>query len=346
MTHPADQAYLRTRLAILRGRLRGEEALNALMGLPPAALLESFGLQPGAGLARDRLLAGFEQSLLQLWLDELTTLLRPLRGPAREILMQWARRYELFNLKALIRGKLNGMPAALIRESLFRLPAFLALDHERLLQSDNVEELLLRLDDTPYRSLAHQARRRFAENQDPFLLDATLDQYFYTELSHRLRPLEEPDRAAMGELIGRIVDRHNLIWMLRYRYNYALPPAQAFFLSIDHGFRIGRARLARLVEAPSLERFLEGLPGAIREILGGATRILVIEARLKADLAAYAGRLLRQSPSVIAAVFAFLILRYYEINGLFAIVQARIAGLDDAILREALHPEIREAAWS
>ncbi|MBU0498938.1 MAG: V-type ATPase subunit [Gammaproteobacteria bacterium] len=344
MTHAADQAYLRTRLAIMRGRLRGEEELNALIDLPPATLLEGFGLHSPGGLGQERLLVSFEQSLLQLWLDELTTLLRPLRGPAREILMQWARRYELFNLKALIRGKLNGMPAAAIRESLFRLPAFLALDHERLLQTDNLDELLRRLDNGPYGSLARQARRRFAENQDPFLLDATLDQYFYTELSHRLHSLEGEDLAAMTALIGRIVDRHNLIWMLRYRYNYALSPAQAFFLAIDHGFRIGRSRLARLVEEPSLEQFLAGLPDSICGILGGATRILVIEARMKSDLAAYADHCLRHGTSIIAAVFAFLILRYYEINDLFAIVQARMAGLDDDILREALHPEIREAA--
>lgn len=344
MSYAADQAYLRTRLAILHGRLRSEVQWRVLIRTPAEELLAGFGLHTETGLAQERLLDSFEQSLLQLWLDELTVLLRPLRDPQREILLQWARRYELFNLKALIRGKLNGLPITRIRESLFRLPPFLSLDHERLLQTDDVGELLRRLDNTPYRSLAHQARRRFEENQDPFLLDATLDQHVYTLLVRRLRLLEGADFEAMTGLIGRMVDRRNLVWMLRYRYNYAIPPDQAFFLSIDHGFRVSRSHLAKLVEASSIEQFLDGLPESVKGILAGAQGIVLIESRLKSELAEFAERLLRQGSSAIASVFAYLILRFYEISQLFAIVQARVAGLDDRLLHQALHVESLEVA--
>ena len=344
MNRAADQAYLRTRLAIMYSRLLGPDEIEVLIELPIDALLERLHLQVASELPRERLLDRFEQALLQVWLDEMSTLLRPLHGAQREILVQWARRYELYNLKALIRGKLSGQPAKEIRESLFRLPGFLSLDHDELLQTDDIAELLRRLDQTPYRSIAHQAQRRFAERRDPFLLDATLDQHFYTELSRRVPSLDQTDRSEMNEMIGRIVDRHNIIWMLRYRYNYSLGPAEALYLSIDHGFRLSHQRLARLIESAGPEEFIEDLPEQLNQILKGAGNFVGIEARLQADIAAYADRVLQRSPSAVAAVFAYLILRYYEIKTLFAIAHSRIVGLDNKILREALHPDQKEAA--
>jgi len=344
MTQSADQAYLRTRLAIMRSRLFSQSEIEALTELSLDALLKRLDLQVARELPHEHMLDRFEQGLLQIWLDELSTLLRPLHGAKRNILVQWARRYELFNLKALIRGKLSGQPVKEIRDSLFRLPGFLSLNHDRLLQTDDVADLLRQLDHTPYGSIAHQAQRRFAEHQDQFLLDASLDQFFYTELSRHISSLEPTDQGEMNEMVGRIVDRHNIVWMLRYRYNYSLSPAEALYLSIDHGLTLGKAERTILAEQPSFETFLEHLPETLKNQLKGVDNIVQVESRLKQDLAVYANRVMRFSPSIVAAVYSYLILRYYEINALFAIVHARLMGLDNKLLFEALQPDRREAA--
>ncbi|MEO5342905.1 MAG: V-type ATPase subunit [Gammaproteobacteria bacterium SHHR-1] len=338
MILPADQAYLRTRLSIMHSRLLSPEQLEQLIGLPPKELLASFHVEPGGERSASRQMQQFEQDMLQVWLDEMGALLRPLNGPAREVLVQWARRYELLNLKALIRGKLAGLSRAEISASLFQLPGFLSLDHERLLHTEDVSELLRRLDGTPYQSIARQAQRRFLERQDQFLLDAALDQYFYTEMLRHTYPLDEPDRSQMQALLGRVIDRHNLVWMLRYRYTYGLSPAQAQYLSIERGYRLSSNRLGRLLNQASIGEFLAGLPPRLRQICGPSEDILLIESHLVHHLRQFTQAFFQHSPSIVAVALAYLILRFLELGQLYAIVQARMLGLSDRLLREALNP--------
>jgi V/A-type H+-transporting ATPase subunit C len=344
MILPASQAYLRTRLSILHQRLKKPEDIESLIQLPADRLLAQFHIEPGGKASNSLLMQQFEQKMLQVWLDEIAALLRPLKGPARAILVQWARRYELYNIKALVRGKLAGLSRARIAESLFRLPGFLDLDLEPLLHSDSLPELLRRLDGTPYQSIARQAQRRFTENPDPFLLDAALDQFFYIELCRHLEPLEPTDRREMRELLGRVIDRHNLVWMLRYRYNYALSPAQSLYLSIEQGHLLDRPALARLVNQPDIPGFLAALPEPIGSITGSEPDIVIIESRLQADLKASSEQAFQHSPSILAVALGYLNLRYFELSLLYAILQARLLGLGDALLREALQPKLRSAA--
>ncbi len=344
MQLPADQAYLRTRLTILYNRLRSPQQIEQLIQLPGDELLASFQIETLSGDSPGQRMQQFEQTMLQVWLDEMSALLRPLNGPARDILVQWARRYELLNLKALIRGKIAGLSRAEISDSLFQLPGFLSLDHDRLLHTEDISELLRRLDGTPYQSIARQAHRRFIERQDHFLLDAALDQYFYKELYRYVATLEPLDQKPMQELLGRVIDRHNLTWMLRYRYNYGLSPAQAHYLSIDQGYRLSSELLARLVEKPDIAAFLASLPDTIGRITGSEANIVLIESRLQADLKASTRQCFQHSPSIVAVVLAYLILRYFELSVLYAIIQARVLGFGDPMLREALAPKIREAA--
>ena len=47
---------------------------------------------------------------------------------------------------------------------------------------------------------------------------------------------------------------------------------------------------------------------------------------------------MRRSPSILTSVLAYLLLRRGEIRKVYAIVHARVNGLSDSILDEALNP--------
>ncbi len=344
MSRFTDQAYLRTRLAILGRNLLTREDLRELIELPLDELAAASGFDAVPGEDDAARLATFERTLMQTWLDELSALLRPLEGPARRLLTHWASRYEVLNIKALVRGKIGQLPIDEIEKSLFRLPGFLSLNHDQLLNTDSVTELLRQLQKTPYRRLATQALRRFEERPDPFLLDATLDQQFYGDLIDRSHHLSGTDRAEVLSLIGRIVDGHNLVWSLRYRYNYGLQASEVLYLAIDGGRVLDRARLQELLHAESLAEALRSVPPGLP---GGGhlpQQITLIEAVMRQDLFAYAERAMRYSPSALTSVLSYLVLRYGGINALYAIVHARVYGLDNELLQWALNPLQQEAA--
>ncbi|MGB1111334.1 MAG: V-type ATPase subunit [Gammaproteobacteria bacterium] len=334
----ADQAYLRTRLAILNAKRRDHAELKGLLDHSKDELREMFGIDRST--SREAGLMWLEQSLMQTWLNELSALLRPLKGGARDFLVQWARRYELLNLKALIRGKIGGMSRAEIESSLFDLPGFLTLDHPALLNTDDVMEMLRRLQNTPYRRLGRFAMSRFEERQDPFVLEATLDQQFYGELADRVGRLESIDQAPMRELVGHVLDRHNLVLGLRYRFNYGLQPSEVIYLSIRGGWHLGRDRLREVMNGQSLDECLFLLPESLNRLLADSENIVEVEHRLVADLQARAERDLKTSPSVLASVYAYLILRYYELKKTHAIVMARFNDYPDELLHTALFPTL------
>lgn len=344
MSRLADQAYLRTRLAIMSTNLLGRERLREFSRLPFDDLAKVTGFDAVKGAGNGARLAAFERSLMQAWLNELSALLRPLEGASRRLLMQWASRYELLNIKALVRGKVGQLPNEEIERSLFALPGFLSLNHDELLNTDSVPELLRHLQKTRYRRIATQALRRYEERPDAFLLDATLDQQFYSELGARAQQLSSTDRTAILDLIGRIVDRHNLVWSLRYRFNYGLQPSEVLYLAIDGGRVLNRSVLQRVLNADSLPEAIRQLPDHLLSHGPMPDRIMLIEVAMRDDLHAYVRRALRLSPSVLTSALCYLVLRYGDINAVYAIVHARVHGLADDILEEALDPLHERAA--
>jgi len=338
MSRLAHQAYLRTRLAIMTENLLGREKLRQLSQMPMDELAKSTGFDTFKDKDSVVRLASFETALMQTWLDELSALLRPLEGPARRLLTQWASRYELLNIKALVRGKIGQLPNEEIERSLFKLPGFLSLNLDELINTDNVPELLRHLKKTRYQRLATQALRRYEENPDPFLLDATLDQQFYSELINWAQRLEGHDRTETLNMIGRFVDRHNLVWSLRYRFNYGLQSSEVLYLAIDGGRILNRDTLLHIVQVETLDEALRRLPSNLLRHGRMPTEITQIEIAMRNDLSEYAERAMRISPSALTAVLAYLLLRRGEIKKLYAIVHARVHGLSDTILEEALNP--------
>lgn len=342
MSGLAHQAYLRTRLAIMSLNLLGRDGLRALARLPREELEQASGFADVRGSNDGARLAAFERALMQTWLDELSTLLRPLEGPARRLLTQWASRYELLNIKALVRAKIGQLPNDEVERSLFVLPGFLSLDHDELLNTDSVPELLRHLQKTRYRRLAAQALRQYEQRPDPFLLDATLDQQFYGDLIDRARRLTGADHSETLNLIGRIVDRHNLVWSLRYRYNYGLQPSEVLYLAIDGGRVLNCSRLQQIVQAETLHEAWQRLPDNLLSHGRMPRQITRIEIAMRDELSDYAQRAMRSSPSALTRVLAYLVVRHGEITKLYAIVHARVRGLGDDLLGDAL--ELRHGA--
>ena len=344
MSRLAGHAYLRTRLAIMSANLLGKEKLHALAQLPPEELARSTGFDAISGSNDAARLAAFERALMQTWLDEISALLRPLEGAARQLLTQWASRYELLNIKALIRGKIGQLPNEEIERSLFTLPCFLSLNHDELIHTDSIHELLRHLQKTRYRRLASQALRQYEESPDPFLIDATLDQHFYNDLIHRAHRLGDDDRTEMLNMIGRFIDRRNLVWSLRYRFNYGLQASQILYLAIDGGRVLSRLKLQQIVQMDTLNEALRLLPANLLRHGEMPKEILKIEVAMRDDLSEHAEHAMHYSPSALTSVLAYLVLRHGEVRKLYAILHARVHGLSDSLLDEALNPLQEEVA--
>ena len=340
MTMPgaAGYAYLHARTSVLAGRLLPMGGLETLITCLPeqeSALLQSAGLAlDGERWSDDP--AVLEQWLIDALIADFTVLARALSGVPRELLVYWARRFELSNLKAIIRGKMAEQPAEKIREQLLDIGAFATLPLDDLLRTDDVAELLRRLEVTPYADIARQARRIYEEQQGLFALDAAMDRRYLSGLSKRVTALDANDRRILRRLVGAILDRFNLIWLLRYRFAYHLPAAEAYYLLIPGGYRLRGAELRALAQLGSFEEVLANLPDPLARELERASGITSVDRLLEEQIGILAESILRRTAFNLARAFAYLVLREHDLLQLHVVLKGKRLHMRPDAIRLAL----------
>lgn len=336
-------AYLDTRVSLYASRLWPDDALEALIEAPDGVVAERL-------IGRDlpQLATGYDKMdnvevprslelrIITQILDETRVLIRPLSGDARAFLTFWTARFEMSNVKTLLRSKMTGERPAAILARLIPMGTFGRLDNQDLAHAEDVGELLRRLDAGPYAGIVRRARRAFEQSHDPFSLDAALDRGYYEGLVQRAQPLEETMGPPFRSLMANLIDRINLVWLLRYRFNYRLPPAQVYYLLVASRYSLSSTQLRDLAALDSLEAVLAALPAPWQTRLSGAIDIPAVFTRMESVATEQALRVLRSRAPDIARAFAYLILRERDLRAVRAVLRGRHLGLVDDDIRLAL----------
>ncbi len=334
-------AYLNTRVSLFTSQLWPAEALNKLLDQPPETVrdaLKAHGLgflAPGH-YTTDTL--SLETQITIKLLDEARILLRPLQGAERQFLLHWLERFELSNIKTLIRAKLVQEKAATITPRLVNLGPFARLDLTSLVHAEDVDELLRRLETSPYGLIARNVRLAFEQSRDPFMLDARLDRTYYESLAQQARALESEVGKSLQTLMAGLIDPINLVWLLRFRFNYNLPPAQVYYLLPGKGYRLPDTVLQKLVALDSLEAVLQALPPALKGITGTVRDIPEVFMRLQQAAAITARKVVGSQNHALTRCFAYLILREHDLRRARAVSRGYYLGLSTNNMRAALGP--------
>jgi V/A-type H+-transporting ATPase subunit C len=281
-----------------------------------------------------------EQRIIAEVLEETKVLIRPLSGNERNFLIFWTERFEVSNVKTLLRGKMTGERPAALLNRLTPMGAFGRLDTQDLAHAEDVSELLRRLEIGPYSGIVRHARRAFEESHDPFILDAALDRGYYEGLAHRAQPLENAAGASFRRLMGTLIDRVNLVWLLRYRFNYNLPPAQVYFLLVSSHYGLPSTRLRDLAALGSLRAILDSLPSPYDRLLSDVEDIPQVFSRMEQLAADVAHKVLHSGAPAISRAFAYLLLRERDLRSVRAVLRGRNLGLTNDAIRVAVYSPI------
>lgn len=330
----SDQAYLQTRVTAMSVRLLDAPALASLAQLDLQALAERLQLEPilDEQLPPRTKARAVEQTLLQRLLADLAVLTRPMAAAERGLLLAWARKYALFNLKTLIRGKLHELDQAHIRENLYELPARVRLPHQELYRAENVLELLRVLERGPLRVIARQARESYEQHRDPFVLEAAVDQRYYAELARQGMQLRGSEAPAIQHLVGTVLDRINVLWLLRFRFAFGFSPSEAFYQLVPSKRLLHRDRLLSLANIDGFDEVLAAMPAPLDSVLAGSPSIIEVQRRVGAMLIDECHRTLKRGRSGVARALAYLILREHDLHRLYALIQGRLLGLPQEVV--------------
>jgi len=329
MSQAAAQAYLNTRVSMMSTRLFQPGQLAELAQLSLPELAERYGL---AALLDEQVTTrakgrAVEQGLIRLLLSELTILARPMSTTERALVMAWARKYALFNLKTLIRGKLYDLDQKEIRENLYDLPPNVRLSHQELFRAENVLELLRQLEQGPHALIARQAREAYEQRGEPFALEAAIDQRYYAGLARLVRQFHDANLQPVRHLVGTLLDREDIQCLVRFRFSYRLSPSETFYQLVPSSRLLHRERLLELVNLETLEQVIEALPPPLNALLAGCGNLIEVQQHLHHYMTAEARRILGQSSSGVARALAYLILRESQLRSLFSLTQGHLLEL-------------------
>jgi len=347
MSAASKQAYLNTRVSVMATRLLDPDTIGDLSQLQLPELAERFSLPELQDDTSARVKSrAIEQAFLYVLLGELAILVRPMSAPERAVILSWIRKYALFNLKTLIRGRLHDLDPREMRDDLFDLPPSLRLTSHDLFRSENVLEMLRQIESGPHSLIARQAREIYEQRREPFALEAAIDQRYYAELLRQLMQFQGQDHQPLQHLIGADLDRINLLWLLRYRFSYQLSPSEAFYQLVPSPRVLHRERLLQLVNLESFERVLESLPPPLDAILAESPNLIEVQRRMGRYVAREARAILRRSPSAVARALAYLMLREMDLFLLFSLIQGRLLKLSSEVVEVALEITEPICPWS
>jgi len=324
-----NYAYLNARVNILAGQLLSETRLTELLNQP-------LGQQHFGNPSLDELLndTTIDPSVIEhTWLMHLLTdfqlLIRPLSGTARELLKYWIHKCEMANLKTIVRGKIKGLDAQTITAQLIELGPLATLPTEQLLHTEEIGELLRRLHNTPYSTIARAARRVFEQEHQLYSLDAAIDRYYLLGIVQRVRALDTKQRQHLLPLISIFMDRFNLLWLLRYRFAYGLSAAETYYLLVPTSYKLNRNRLQQLVELNTFSEVIAQLPKPLNQLLAEADNTFHVDQHLIHEIRRIAQTILTLQNFTLAKIFAYMLLREMEMRRVMTIIKGKRLNLDN-----------------
>jgi V/A-type H+-transporting ATPase subunit C len=352
-TAVSKYAFLNARVSLFAQHLIPEIEMCQTIPAPVEELgvvLTRAGLgeiDPGPPLDTELL----DRQVSTLILDETRLLSRDVSSAERDFLQYWAQRFELANLKTLIRGRYRAQEAATIRRELLDLGEFATLRVDALLTTEDVPELLRMLESNPrYAGIARNARHVFEERHELFTLEASIDRQYYAGLARMARGARSSSADPLLRMVDTLIDRVNLVWLLRFRVAYGLSPAEAYYLLIPAGRQLSQARLLQLAEAGDVGEVVERLPEPMRVLLEGSHTISEVHRVLKTAGLDDARTVLHKTRFNFARAFAYLQLREHDLRRLASILKGRALQLDPmqigAAVRYGERPENLAAALS
>lgn len=331
-------AYLHARTSGLSKRLLSQPRLRELTeenldGASSALTAAGLPLEESSEALRPGRL---EQYATKRLAEETLALLRGVTGSARSLLRHWARRFDLVNFKVIVRGKLGGWTAERIERHLLDLGAMASLPSRELIECEGVDEMLRYLRGGFYADMATQALLAEEQGGELFDAEAGLDRGYLSGLMDEVDRQPRGERAALLRFLGPHLDRHSLVWLLRYRFTLGLNPSHAYFLLEARGQYLTRTLLASLAREESVDAVLAQLPEPLKAQLPEAAGIGEIDrALLRRELRA-AAHVLRHEPFRLGRSLAYLLLREQQLNQLQGIVKGARFELPPEDVREAV----------
>gem|GEM_PF-336215 len=236
-------------------------------------------------------------------------------------------RFEIDELKFILRAWHKKMEVEL-SDFLYGEKVAFNIDFKKILSCNNIEEIILLLDETPYKQPLLKAKDKFKERNSTFYLESALDLNYYQRLLDFCNKFSLSDKKISRKILGIEIDIENINSLIRLRKYYSLSMAEMMDVVIPGGEKIDKDSVRKFYATDGLTKIVEGVAfgqyAKVKELV--EANIYFIENFLYEILLREVKRVLAGFPFTIGTIIGYLILKRRETRNLISLIYAKSLG--------------------
>lgn len=345
-----DAEYACARLRGMRAHLLGPSHYQRLIDAPDVQatvreLMDTgYGPDLEANVVHGRTAAVVDEALKQNMVRTYRKVLSFLDSSAQALLSTLLGRWDVFNIKTILRAAQNHVPFEEVKASLFPTGYLGATELEALARLDDVRAVVdtMAIWQLPYAAALRRMYPEYAADNDLTLLELALDLQYAEWASSRLAG-EKADVAAARQILGTQVDTMNLVTVFRMiKEDVPANQSEHYFLQGGRAIRSELfCELARMSDVDEVLDRLRNTPyGGVLD--GAAVRYLekqsiaVFERALEDTLMRHALRAGIRDPHGVGLAIAYLWSKQNEVTNVRIIIKGKDVGMPAERVRSEL----------
>ncbi len=245
----------------------------------------------------------------------------------KELMGLFIEKYELEQLKVALRIWNKKMPVNVNDFFLDEKISFY-IDYKKIIYAPNIEEIILLLEDTPYRKPILNARGKFKERGSAFCLEAGMDMDYYQRILSCVESLSSRDQEIAKRVIGIEIDTENINWLIKMRKYYSLAAGDILEWVIPGGTRINKESIISLYTTDGLTKIVDSVAlgpyARIKELI--EENMSLIENFLHEVLLKEVKRALSGYPFTVGVILGYVVLKRNETKNIISLLYAKNFG--------------------
>ena len=243
-------------------------------------------------------------------------------GEYRNLIKTFFLRWEIEDLKVIIRGKYLGLAREDIDNKLIAKSSLNTINYDYLLALKSIEELIEGLKGSIYyKSLKNLAKD--TSEKGLFRIETELDFVYFTSVRRELKHLDKENSEVVYSIMSLEADLLNLSWIYRGKTFYKIPPEELFNYTIYNGYKLSKEKLKELCYINNMEEFKSILEKTPYSPIYEKDDPNLIEKREREFQKKYFKKILRENKTNISMVMSYLIIYRIEIRDIISIIEQK-----------------------
>ncbi|MFH0849436.1 MAG: V-type ATPase subunit [Candidatus Bathyarchaeota archaeon] len=273
----------------------------------------------------DKLSISLEKVFIQKFTERIESIVKITPTKMGEFLRAYFDlRFEVVNLKRILRGKFTESPEEEIRDSLIPITPYLIDSYDGLIRADSLEDAVVLLEGTPYGELVEKLDI-YREQDALWPLELTLNHIYAKRTMSLGKGLPKKNQHIVDSLAKFETDVENILVALKRRGRKDVDLVEIFPVT----YNVDQETLQNVIEAESLGKAIDGLEEPYRGVMEPIKTgdIALVRAMVRKGKYETASKARAGDEYGFNVILAFLVYSEIEKDNLVGLAWGKVQGL-------------------